>query len=197
MTREKQVIKTELPKRNQHTLPKEVGDVLRSLPLKERKAYATELSKAGWTLQSIATELKITREAIRLYESAKSNDETEVRKAIASLPIPPMPTRTISREVIKRVEITDEALAQLKELYSKAKLVRGKSKNYRKEAEDFTRLAYEQLERGVTTYALAKALGITNSALMFRFVRYGYKVTNGKAKVYKQLTHRLTEETNA
>ena len=194
MTKQKQTLSKELPQRSKQTLPKEVGDLLRSLPIKERKAYATELSKAGWTLQSIANELKITREAIRLYESAKSNDETEVRKAIASLPIPPMPTRLVHREVIKKVAIDESDLVILKELYSKAKLVRGKSANYRKEAEDFTKLAYAQVEKGVSIYAVAKALGITNSALQFRFTRYGYKVANGKSKVYRPLTHRVTEK---
>lgn len=196
--REKQTLTKELPQRTGHTLPKEVADVLRTLPMKERKAYATELSKAGWTLQSIADVLKVTREAIRLYAKATTNDESEVRKAIAGLPIPPIPTRTVEREVIKRVSIDDDVLVTLKELYSKAKLVRGKGKNYRKEAEDFTKLAYAQIEQGVTTYALAKALGITNSALQFRFTRYGYKVANGKSKVYRPLTHRLQEgETSA
>lgn len=191
--REKVTLTKELPKRSKQTLPKEVADILRSLPLKERKAYATELSKAGWTLQSIATELKITRESIRLYSHAQSNNESEVRKAIADLPIPPIPTRTISREVIKKVSIDDDVLVTLKELYSKAKLVRGKSAKYRKEAEDFTKLAYEQVEKGVSMYAVAKALGITNSALMFRFTRYGYKVSVGKSRVYQPLSHRLKE----
>lgn len=199
MSREKLTIQKELPKRTNQNLPKEVGEALRSLPLKPRKAYATELSKAGWTLQSIADELGVTREAIRLYEKANTNDETEVRNAIASLPIPPIPTRITSRQVIKRVQIADDVLVELKELYSKAKLVRGKGKNYRKEAEDFTKLAYAQVERGVSVYAVAKALGITTSALQFRFARYGYKVANGKSKVYRPLTNRLQAqgETNA
>lgn len=199
MTREKETRYRSTPQRTNHTLPKEVGEALRSLGLKERKAYATELSNAGWTLQSIANELKITREAIRLYGKAESNNESEVRKAIAGLPIPQTPIRTVSREVIKKVAIPDDVLAQLKELYDKAKLVRGKSPNYRKEAEDFTKLAYAQVERGVSTYAVAKALGITNSALMFRFARYGYKVSNGQSQVYRPLTNRYKEEgeTNA
>jgi len=179
--REKQTLSKELPQRTRHTLPKEVADILRTLPIK------------GWTLQSIADVLNVTREAIRLYAKAQSNNESEVRKAIADFPVPPIPTRTVNREVIKRVPITDDELVTLKELYSKAKLVRGKGKNYRKEAEDFTKLAYAQIEKGVTTYALAKALGITNSALQFRFTRYGYKVANGKSKVYRPLTHRLQE----
>lgn len=196
--KEKVTLTKELPKRSKQTLPKEVGEALRSLPLKERKAYATELCKAGWTLQSVATELNITRESIRLYASATTNNESEVRKAIADLPIPPIPTRTISREVIKKVTIDDDVLVTLKELYDKAKLVRGKSANYRKEAEDFTKLAYAQVEKGVSTYAVAKALGITNSALQFRFTRYGYKVAKGQSRVYRPLTHRIKEgETSA
>ena len=197
MTKEKETLYKHTPQRTKHTLPEEVGGILRSLGLKERKAYATELSKAGWTLQSIATELNLTRESIRLYEKAESNNESEVRNAIAGLPIPPTPTRTVSREVIKKVAIPDDVLAELKELYEKAKLVRGKSPNYRKEAENFTRLAYAQVEQGVTTYAIAKALGITNSALLFRFSRYGYKVSSGQSKVYRPLTNRYKEEGEA
>lgn len=194
MQRQKETINKQVKQKNNHTLPKEVGDILRSLGLKERKAYATELSKAGWTLQSIGNELKVTRESIRLYGNAKTNNEAEVRNAIASLPIPPIPTRTITKEVIKRVEIPADVLAKLKDLYAKARLVRGKGKNHRKEAEDFTKLAYAQVERGVSTYALAKALGITTSALQFRFARYGYKVSKGNSKVFRQLTHRIKEE---
>lgn len=195
--KEKETLYTHSPQRMNHTLPKEVGEALRSLGLKERKAYATELSNAGWTLQSIANELNITRESIRLYGKATSNNESEVRKAIAGLPIPPMPIRTVSREVFKKVAIPDDVLAELKELYEKAKLVRGKSKKYRKEAEDFTKLAHEQIEKGVSTYALSKALGITNSALLFRFARYGYKTSEGQSKVYRQLTNRYKEEGEA
>jgi predicted transcriptional regulator len=197
MTREKVTLTVELPQKSKHTLPKEVADILRGLALKERRAYSAELSKAGWTLQCIADVLNITRESIRLYETSKTNNESEVRKAIASLPIPPIPTRTLNREVINRVQIPNDVLTELKELYSKAKLVRGRGKKYRQEAEDFTQLAYAQVERGVSVYAVAKALGITTSALQFRFARYGYKTGGGKSIVYRPLTHRLQAEGEA
>lgn len=193
--RPKKVITTELPKKTQQVLPKEVSDVLRTLPLVERKAYATMLSKEGWTLQSIANELKITREAVRLYEFAKTNDDTEVRKAVANLPVPPIPTRTMTRELIDKETIPDDVLAQLKELHAKARLVRGKGKNHRTEAEDFTRLVHEQVERGVSVYAIAHALGVTPSAISTRLIRYGYvEVKTGKSKVYRKLTNRITEQ---
>ena len=177
-------------KMTNHTLPKEVGDSLRSLPLRERRAYATKLSHAGWTLQSIANELGLTREAIRLYEKATSNAETEVQLAIKNLPIPELPKIEVYRERIKKVEPTPELIAQLKELHSKAVLVRGKGKMYREEAEQFTQLLYEAIESGISTYRIAKEIGVTVGALSFRLVRYGYKTTNGKSYSYRQLTHR-------
>ena len=187
--REKETIllKTKQLKTN-HTLPKEVSETIRNLSLAERRAYATELVNAGWTLQSIATELGMTREAVRLY-TIRKHDEDVVLK-IKSLPIPPLPTKEIYSTRIKKVGLELDVIAQLKALHDKARLVRGKGNQYRSEAEQFTQLAWQQVERGVSTYALAKAIGITNGALTFRFVRYGYKATNGQSKVFRQLTHR-------
>lgn len=187
--REKETIllRTNTVKSN-HTLPKEVSEVLVNLSLAERRAYATELVNAGWTLQSIGNELGITREAVRLY-TLKQHD-TEALSKVKSLPIPPIPTKEIYTTRIKRVQIDPNVLLQLKELHSKAVMVRGKSPKYRDEAEQFTKLAWEQVEKGITSYALAKAIGISNGALIFRFVRYGYKTTNGQSRVFRQLTHR-------
>ena len=46
------------------------------------------------------------------------------------------------------------------------------------------------MESGVSGYRLAKELGVTHSAILFRLVRYGYATTEGKSKTYRQLTHR-------
>ena len=181
-------------KKSHHTLPKEVGESLRSLPLKERRAYATKLSKAGWTLQSIGNELGLTRESIRLYESAKSNDETQVQLAIKHLPIPSVPEVEVYKEYVKKIEPSAELIAQLKELKNKASLVRGKSSKHREEAEEYSRLIYEAIQSGITGYRLAKELGITPSAITFRLVRYGYITTNGKSYTYRQLTHRKKKD---
>ena len=187
--REKETIllRTDKVKSN-HTLPKEVSEVLRSLALAERRAYATNLVNAGWTLQSIANELGITREAVRLYTLKKH--DTGALANVMPLPIPPIPTKEIYTTRIKRVQIDPDVLLQLKELHAKASMVRGKSPKYRDEAEQFTKLAWEQVEKGITSYSLAKAIGISNGALIFRFVRYGYKTTNGQSRVFRQLTHR-------
>lgn len=193
MTREKEVVLVGKKSiKTNHTLPKEVSEALKSRPtMLERKAYVVALVSKGWTLQSIATELGITREAVRIYTTQPISDE--LMDKVKDLPLPEIPSKEVYSTRIKRVSIEPEVLAQLKELHAKASLVRGKSKKYREEAEQFTKLAWELKEKGVTTYAIAKAIGITHGALLFRFVRYGYKDTNGKSRVYRKLSHRAKD----
>jgi hypothetical protein len=104
------------------------------------------------------------------------------------LPIPEVPSDPIYQ--VQRQEVSSVVLLELKELHDKAKLVRGKGKKYRQEAELFTKLAWEQTQQGVSVYSLAKSLGVTHSALLFRFVRYGYTTTESKSKVFRKLTNR-------
>jgi hypothetical protein len=52
-------------------------------------------------------------------------------------------------------------------------------------------LAWEQTQQGVSVYSLAKSLGVTHGALLFRFVRYGYTTSeSGQSKVFRKLTNR-------
>jgi predicted transcriptional regulator len=177
-----------------HVLPKEVGEILRSLPLKERRAYATKLSEAGWTLQSIANELGLTREAIRLYAKFDSNNETGVQLVIKHLPIPPIPHVEVYKQQIKRVAIDPDVLTRLQELHDKARQVRSSSPKYREEAEEFMALVKQLVDSGVTTYRVASSLGITPAAINSRLVRYGYRQTDGKSGAYRQLTNRKLKE---
>ena len=176
--------------KNNHTLPKEVGEALRSLSLKERRAYATRLCEAGWTLQSVANELKLTRESIRLYTLANSNNQSDVQLAIKDLPIPEIPTKEVYKSLIKRLGVEPSDVVRLKELHSKARLVRGKGKNYRDEAEQFAQLVKELTDKGVSVYRIAKEVGVTPAGIYSRLVRYGYKTTNGKSKAYRTITNR-------
>jgi hypothetical protein len=180
-------VKTQVGKRNQKTklnLPNETAELLKNLSMADRKAYTKRLCEAGWTYQSIADVFKVSRQAIEQY--LKKCDV--VSDEVLALPIPELPSEPIYR--MKRLEVSADVLAELKELHAKASLVRGKSPKYRAEAEQFTKLAWEQTQQGISTYSLAKSLGVTHGALLFRFVRYGYMTTNGKSKVFRQLTHR-------
>jgi len=192
--KEQILVGTRIPK-SDLTLPKEVTDILIGLPLAERKAYATELRKVGWTLQSLATPLNLTRESIRLYTLVEHTGE--VLAKIRAFPLTAPPVVEVFVERVKRVKPDPQVIAQLKELQPKAFMVRGKGKSNREEAELYTRLIYELMESGVSGYRIAKELGVTHSALAFRLVRYGYTTSNGKSRSYRQLTHRKTGEGNA
>ena len=173
-----------LKKKKTHMqLPIEFAELLKKLPMKDRKAYVKRLCIAGWTYQSVADVFKVSRQAIEQY--LKKAEETDYANG---LPIPEVPVNPIYR--VKRVEVDDDVLLELKELHAKAKLVRGKGKKYRQEAELFTKLAWEQTQQGVSVYSLAKSLGVTHGALLFRFVRYGYTTSESKSKVFRQLTNR-------
>ena len=188
--KEQILVGTRVPK-SDLTLPKEVSDILIGLPLDERKAYVFELRKVGWTLQSLATPLKLTRESIRLY--GLKEPKSEVLAKVKHLPIVTPPVIELFVERVKRVKPDPQVIAQLKELQPKAFMVRGKGKSNREEAELYTRLIYELMESGVSGYRIAKELGVTHSALAFRLVRYGYTTSNGTSRSYRQLTHRKIE----
>ncbi len=188
--KEQILVGTRVPK-SDLTLPKEVSDILIGLPLDERKAYVFELRKAGWTLQSLATPLKLTRESVRLY--GLKEPKSEVLAKVKHLPIVTPPVIELFVERVKRVKPDPQVIAQLKELQPKAFMVRGKGKSNREEAELYTRLIYELMESGVSGYRIAKELGVTHSALAFRLVRYGYTTSNGTSRSYRKLTNRKIE----
>jgi predicted transcriptional regulator len=170
-------------KKSQLQLPTDTAELLKTLSMTDRKAYVKRLCLAGWTYQSVADVFKVSRQAIEQY--LKKSEPSEYAD---SLPIPEVPSDPIYQ--VKRQEVTDDVLLELKEVYEKAKLVRGKGKKYRHEAELFTKLAWEQTQQGVSVYSLAKSLGVTHSALLFRFVRYGYTTTESQSKVFRKLTNR-------
>ena len=170
-------------KKSQLQLPTNTAELLKTLSMADRKAYVKRLCLAGWTYQSVADVFKVSRQAIEQYlKKAEPNEYAD------SLPIPEVPSDPIYQ--VKRQEVNSVVLLELKELHEKAKLVRGKGKKYRHEAELFTQLAWEQTQQGVSVYSLAKSLDLTHSALLFRFVRYGYTTTESQSKVFRKLTNR-------
>jgi predicted transcriptional regulator len=184
----KKVVVGKKQKKSHLELPSETAELLKTLSMTDRKAYAKRLCVAGWTYQSIADVFKVSRQAIEQYLK-----KSEPNEYVDSLPIPEVPSDPIYK--VQRQEVEDDVLLVLKELHSKAKLVRGKGKKYRAEAEQFTKLAWEQTQKGVSVYSLAKSLGVTHGALLFRFVRYGYTTSESQSKVFRQLTHReITDE---
>jgi len=164
-------------------LPKETGELLRGLStLTERRVYCRLLVEKGWTLQSIANELFITREMVRLYTKHEDSDLVEI---VAGLDVPDVPVVTEQIYVRTWVELDPQVLKRLLELKPLAQQVRSHSPRYRAESEEYTKLIADEIARGVLSWTVAKALGVTHSAINFRLTRYGYKpIGTGKTKAY-------------
>jgi len=172
-------------------LPSHVADVLKSLEKDDtlvRNSYLAALRYKGWTLQSIADAVGLSRERIRQIETSTSMDLVEqIEMFPEQFPLPEIPTITETRVVYEAFEPNPETLARLKELQPYAQLVRSHSPKYRAEAEEYAKLLWKaHNEENVTLYHLAKCLGVTHGALRFRLVRYGYMTPSagGKSKAY-------------
>jgi len=170
-------------------LSPEVHSIFSSFKTKEeRNQYVWRLRKEeGWSLESIGQVIGVTREMVRLIVSKLDKAPFQLLPSVAVLSVP---RRTrIKKVTYRRTPIEPEALKLLKELHANATLLRGKSDKNRTEAEEFTRLIHEQTLLGVSTYTLAKELGLTVGAINLRLVRYGYRQTNGKSPALTRIKH--------
>lgn len=164
-------------------LPAEAVTVLSTLDetgdIDSRDSYISALREAGWTLQSIATAVGITRERVRQIARDTRSDNAEGQV----VPLPPLvPVK--AKPVY--IEPDPVKLARLLELQPLAQSVRANSPKFREEAEEYTALLWE-VHNGdaVTLYRLALRLKVTHGALRFRLARYGYLVPkDGSSKVY-------------
>lgn len=174
------------------TLPEQTQHALREADSKpdrtELKAYIVALRQEGWTLESIAKPLGVSREWIRQMGAEEPDIESAVMFASSmgfnapERPIIEKPVR------VERAQPDSEVIARLLELQPMAQLVRSSSPRYRAEAEEYTRLVYEEhVNRQVPLVYIARELGVTHGALRFRLVRYGYKETKSASKVYQPI----------
>jgi len=156
-----------------------------------RAAYVIALRLKGWTLESIAFALDLTRERIRQIQlMASPANIVYILSNPGEFPVPELETREI--EVPgdpEYVEPSPETLARLLELQPLAQKVRYDHSTYRKEAEEYSALVWHVYSvEGVTLYRLAKCLGVTHGALRFRLARYGYLTPKtGKSKCYSPI----------
>lgn len=187
---------TLVPQIQHQVLPENVANILRELNEDNergnivRDAYITALRHAGWTMQSVATALGISRERVRQIETKTSMTlVAEISQFSNEFPIPQRPMVAIEKDVYEYILPSEETLARLLELQPLAQLVRSSSQAYRKEAEEYTQLLWKaHSEEGVPVNRLAKCLGVTHGAIRFRLARYGYiEPKSGKSKVYKKV----------
>lgn len=187
-SRKRPRVKKQVTVRNHLTLPSVPTVAVNIIKDKGlRNAYIYALRMKGWTLQSIADAIGVTRERVRQIEtSATPFNILTVLADPGQYPVPELPT--VEVEVAGQpvyVEPSEETLKRLLELQPAAQAVRYDHKANRVAGEEYTALLWHAHSvEGVTLYRLAKRLGVTHGALRFRLVRYGYLTTNGKSKSY-------------
>ena len=154
------------------TLPEEVVEYMEILGHDDRNVYLQALRGRGWTLQSLATAVGVSRERVRQIIAAEW--PVGVLEDGAPLPSPPERVERVRtpREVVMP---TPETLARLLELQPLARRVVGNSPKYRAEADEYVRLLHHaHTVEGVSYYRLAKLLKVEHGAIRSRLVRYGY-----------------------
>lgn len=176
------------PIKNQLLTP-EVYLIFASFKTKEeRNQYVWRLRKEeGWSLESIGQAVGVTREMIRLIVDKLDRTPFQLMLSVASHPVPKR--ARVARVIYRKTPVDPEALKVLKELHATATLLRGKSVKNRTEAEEFTRLIHEQTLLGVSTYTLAKELGLTVGAINLRLIRYGYRKTAGHSRATTRIKY--------
>ena len=182
-------------KKHYQELPNDVVAFLKkNSEIVVRDIYISVLREKGWTLQSIAdayekaTKIPMTRERVRQICLKELSDiDFRIFKSL-SAPIPELPMHPVKEPKIFK-KLSPETVKQLLELQKSAQLVRSSSQKYRKEAEEYTSLLWENHTKGgVSLYAMAKQLGITHGAIRFRLIRYGYKKSiKSDNKVYQPI----------
>jgi hypothetical protein len=178
--------------RQKLTLPFEPTVILNLIPRKDKgikSAYVYLLRQKGWTLESIGLALNVCRERVRQLESmANLADVASVMTSPGTFPTPDLPVEYSLEQISYFPEPSEKTLARLKQLQPLAALVRSNSPNYRKEAEEFSALLNQVINvEGVPASHIAKLLGVTHGAIMFRLVRYGYASSSGKSKAYQTI----------
>ena len=170
-------------------LTAEVHLAFSSLKTKEeRNQYAWRLrTEEGWSLESIGQAIGVTREMVRLIVKELNKTSFTLLPTVSHLVVP---KRLRYEKVTFRRKPLDPSVAvRLKELHAKATLIRGKSVKNRAEAEEFSRLIHEQTLLGISTYTIAKELGLTVGAINLRLIRYGYKNTQGKSRALTRIKY--------
>ena len=196
-TRRKVAEKVIVPKVKRHyqELPNEVVTFFKkNSELVSRDIYISVLREKGWTLQSIAdayekaTKITMTRERVRqICLKEFSDSDFRIFKSL-SAPIPELPMHPLKEPKVYN-KLSPETVKQLLKLQKSAQLVRSSSQKYRKEAEEYTSLIWENHTKGgVSLFSMAKQLGVTHGAIRFRLIRYGYKKSiKSDNKVYQPI----------
>jgi len=141
-----------------------------------RRMYIKALTEKGWTMDSIAEVLGISKQRVHQLEK-----KTTYWLGASIFPIPSPPKKE-KPELIKRPQkqIRPESLKKLLKLHS---IIKHSKVKHKKERIEFVELIdYINAIEGVSFERIGKKIGLSRGALINRLYRYGQRKTNGKSK---------------
>jgi plasmid maintenance system antidote protein VapI len=164
--------------RKDQTLPADFAAALRQLRENRDPRYGATLIVArmnGWTYQSLATALGVTRQAI---EKTVVRSTIDVPGRLPDVPTPPRKPQSVPKPPRRRLLVNDELAARLREMQKVAARVNGVTPAdapERRVSEEFTALLHSLTEQGVSVKHLANVLGVVHNAVQSRLARHGYR----------------------
>lgn len=159
-------------------LPADFAALLQTMRENRDPRYQATLHVArlnGWTCQSMAQALGVSRQAI---EQAASRASFRASDQLPEVPLPPRKPEPEPKPVRPRLLVGDELASQLREMQRVAATVNGATPADAPERAvsiRFTAMLQALIEQGVTLYHLAQVLGVQYNALTSRLARHGYR----------------------
>lgn len=164
--------------RKNQTLPADFAALLRGMREDRDPRYCATLHVAtlnGWTCQSLADALGVSRQAV---DQAAARATFDASVHLPEVPLPPRKPQPDLRPPRRRLLVNDALAAELREMQQTAATVNGGTPAdapARKVSKDFTARLYALIEQGVSVKHLADVLGVHHNAVVSRLARHGYR----------------------
>jgi lambda repressor-like predicted transcriptional regulator len=162
----------------EQTLPEDFAELLRVMRTAKDPRFRATLLVAkmnGWTCQSMADALGVSRQAV---DQAISRANIEVAGRIPDVPLPPRKPRPELKPPRRRLRISEELAEELRAMQRIAATVNGGTPADAPEravSVEFTAKLNALHKQGVSIRHLAATLGVYYGAVKSRLARHGYR----------------------
>jgi len=162
----------------EQTLPAEFASTLKAMRESKDQRLGAVLSIAkmnGWTYQSMASALGVTRQAVH---QAVAHAKLDCSGEVPDVPLPPRKPQPEPKPPRRRLLINDELAEQLRDMQRIAAKVNGATPAdapERKVSVDLSAQLHALTQQGVSVYHIAEVLGVAHNAVRARLARHGYR----------------------
>jgi lambda repressor-like predicted transcriptional regulator len=160
------------------TLPADFATLLRQMRAARDPRFAATLIVArmnGWTCQSLATALGVSRQAV---DQLVARNSITAPGRIPEIPLPPVKPQPETKPPRRRLLVNEELAEELRRMQRIAANVNGATPADAPEravSVEFTAMLNALHEQGVSLKHLAKTLGVRFNSVASRLARHGYR----------------------